>query len=178
MQLGLTIPLQKFLKLPKPLYGDPSDLHFCWELHKVPRINESTLIAVNASSRYALVFAPMQAADWKRLEEIVTDGIMQALAQEGYGVDQAEAYLALAGDAHLTKTHGRKPVAGLNHAVCLLQWTCSDMHLDRHQLFQPAISAVLNEELCSAAGFPDAGHGYPKDFLKEDMARFNIEVAD
>ena len=172
MQLGLTIPLQKFLKLPKPPYGEASDLFFCWELHKIPHINRSTFIAVNASNRYALIFAPMQAHDWKRLPQIVAAGIGQSLLMEGYSADQVEAYLSIAGQAHFTKTHGRKPVAGLNRAIEYFYHL--DKFLDEGQLFQPAMSAELNADLCNAAGFPGRGYGRPREFLIEDMGRFGI----
>ena len=121
MQLGLTIPLQKFLKTPKLAYGEPTDLSFCWELHKVLGLGRSTLIAVNASNRYALVFAGMKAASWKRLEEIITKGITHALTLEGYTPHQIETYLAAAGKPEFTKTHGRKPVAGLKRVAELVE---------------------------------------------------------
>ena len=35
MQLGITIPLQKYLNLPKQSYGEPDDLVFCWEIHRI-----------------------------------------------------------------------------------------------------------------------------------------------
>lgn len=35
MQLGITIPLQKYLNLPKKSYGEPEDLFFCWEIHRI-----------------------------------------------------------------------------------------------------------------------------------------------
>lgn len=34
MQLGITIPLQKYLNLPKQSYGEPEDV-FCWEIHRI-----------------------------------------------------------------------------------------------------------------------------------------------
>lgn len=33
MQLGITIPLQKHLKIKTLPYGEQSDLFYCWELH-------------------------------------------------------------------------------------------------------------------------------------------------
>ena len=172
MQLGLTIPLQKFLKMPKPPYGETTDLFFCWELHKVPDISRSTLIAVNASNRYALVFMGMKAGSWKCIEEIVIDGIEQALALEGYTPHQVESYLAAAGEPELTKTHGRKPVAGLNRTIDMLWWI--DKWLDERQLFQPSMSNALNKDLCHAAGFEGRDFEHPKEFLREDMVRLGI----
>jgi len=173
LQLGLTIPLQKFLKTPKLAYGEPTDLFFCWELYKVLGLGRSTLIAVNASNRYALVFAGMKAASWKRLEEIITEGITHALALEGYTPHQIETYLAAAGKPEFTKTHGRKPVAGLNRAVDLLCWI--PKWLDGDQLFQPSMSKDLNKDLCHAAGFEGRDYEYPWELFREDMARIGIE---
>jgi hypothetical protein len=172
MQLGVTIPLQKFLKIPKPPYGEPRDLLFCWEIHKVPNVAPSTLIAVNASSRYALVFMGMKAASWKHIPEIVIDGIEQALALDGYTAIETETYLAAAGEPELTKTHGRRPVAGLNRTIDMLYWI--DDPYDASQLFQSGLTRVLNKDLCRAPGFENSDYGYPWEFFKEGMKRFGI----
>jgi hypothetical protein len=172
MQLGVTIPLQKFLKMSKPPYGEPVDLFFCWEIHKVLGLGRSTLIAVNASSRYAVVLIDMKAASWKHIPELVTDGIKQALTCDGYTHSQIETYLAVAGEMEFTKTHGRKPVAGLNRAVDMLYWI--EKPLDECQLFQPIISASLNKDLCHAAGFEGGGYGCPLEFFQKDMARLGM----
>lgn len=39
MELGITIPLQKFLKLKQPLYGTCPDPLFCWDVHRVKIAN-------------------------------------------------------------------------------------------------------------------------------------------
>lgn len=171
MQLGVTIPLQKFLQISKPPYGEPTELFFCWEVHRVLGLSRSTLIAVNASNRYALVFSGMQAGDWKQIDKVVADGIEQALTLEGYAPHQVETYFAAAGETHLTKTHGRKPVAGLNRAVDVL---CSREGVDERQLFQPATSHEINSEPCRPAGFDGEEHNCPREFLKRDMARLGI----
>jgi len=101
MQLGMTIPLQKFLKAPKPLYGEPIDPFFCWEIHKVPDMPRSTFIAVNASNRFSLVYMGMKAASWKHLPEIIIESMELAFGLEGYGPDQVETYLAAAGAARV-----------------------------------------------------------------------------
>lgn len=172
MQLGVTIPLQKFLKIKQPPYGEPCDLAFCWEIHKVPDIGRSTLIAVNASSRYALVFCPMRAASWKRIPQVVTEGIRQAMELDGYTPAQIETYLSAAGEPQLTKTHGRRPVAGLNRAVDFLSWM--DKVIDERQLFQPWWSHSINKDICRSAGFADTGYGYPWKFFEEDLKRLGI----
>jgi hypothetical protein len=172
MQLGLTIPLQKFLKAPAPPYGSPADLLFCWELHRVEGLGRSTFIAVNASNRYALVFVGMKAGSWKHLDELLLEAIPQAFANEGYLPDVAESYLTAAGIPEFTKTHGRKPVAGLNRVVDVLCWM--DKPVDDDQTFQPHISLSLNEDICRAAGFAAGNWGYPYEFLARDLARVGI----
>ncbi|MDR0888375.1 MAG: hypothetical protein LBM21_00580, partial [Coriobacteriales bacterium] len=169
MQLGLTIPLQRFLKASKPPYGDPIDPFFCWDIHKVPSLSPSTLIAVNASNRYALVFMGMTAGRWKRIPDIVTDGIAEALQLDGYTSLQAETYIAAAGTPEFTKTHGRRSVAGLNRAIDTLYVEAK--RFDDRQLFQPQVSKALNVELCHAAAFASSGLGYPREFFRSEERR-------
>ena len=52
MQLGITIPLQKYLNLPKQSYGEPEDLFFCWEIHRILYQGRDMMIAVNANNRF------------------------------------------------------------------------------------------------------------------------------
>lgn len=46
MQLGITIPLQKHLKIKTLPYGEQSDLFYCWELHIIRLQGKNTLAAV------------------------------------------------------------------------------------------------------------------------------------
>ena len=44
MELGITIPLQKFLKLKQPPYGTCPDPLFCWDVHRVKIANGRVLM--------------------------------------------------------------------------------------------------------------------------------------
>jgi|GEM_PF-2916711 len=99
-----------------------------------------------------------------------------ALSLDGYTPHQIETYLAAAGPAEFTKTHGRKSVAGLNKAVDMLYWTYD--YVDRSELFQPKLSRRINKDLCHAAGFPDEGYGYPQEFFRRDMRRIMPCIED
>ena len=114
----------------------------------------------------------MKAHSWKRIPEIVAEGIRQALALDGYAAVQIETYLAAAGEPEFTKTHGRRSVGGLNQAVFVLQVV--DKVLDERQLFQARWSRAINKDLCHPAGFVGRDYGYPWEFFKEDMKRFGI----
>lgn len=170
MQIGITIPLQKFLKVPSPPYGPPENLFYCWEAHVILFQGKKTLITVNASSRFAVVLWGMNAVDWSVYPELLKEGTALGFSGEGYTDAQVRAYFEKAGELCITKTHGRRPVAGLNRAVERLFGLTADVNKTRK--YQALHSRFVNEERCSAAGFPDKG--CPQDFLEEDMKQAGI----
>lgn len=46
MQFGITIPLQKHLKIKTLPYGEQADLFYCWELHTIRLQGKNMLAAV------------------------------------------------------------------------------------------------------------------------------------
>ncbi len=170
MQLGTTIPLQRFLRLRRPPYGEVDDLFFCWEAHRVLLGAADVLVAVNASNRFAAV-ACMQPSDWLDWEGAAVAAMREALAASGFGQKQVDAYLFFAGLPDVTKTHGRRPVAFLNVLVDKLL-ACS-IPVDRAALVQPALCRFANEGLCCrAAGFE--GSGIPAERFAADLKRLGI----
>lgn len=170
MQLGITIPLQKHLKMKQPPYGEPMDLFFCWELHMIRFMGKRALVMVNANNRFFVLFTGMKAADWKMLPERAEEAIKKGLQSEGYTAKQINDYFNLAGVSEITKTHGRKPVAGLNKAVDCLDYTYELW--EPGQMYQEEICRRINRDIYSPAGFEMCGH--PCEFLKEDMKRAGI----
>ena len=66
MELGLTFPLQRFLKGKAPAYGTEPDRRFCWDLHVIRLRGRGCLLAVHCHSRYAFVrwdVPPLQRED-------------------------------------------------------------------------------------------------------------------
>ena len=66
MELGLTFPLQHFLKGKAPAYGTEPDRRFCWDLHVIDLRGRKCLLAVHCHSRYTFVrydVAPIAWAD-------------------------------------------------------------------------------------------------------------------
>ena len=55
MELGLTFPLQRFLKVKTPAYGTQPDRRFCWDLHVIELRGRKSLLAVHCHSRYTFV---------------------------------------------------------------------------------------------------------------------------
>ena len=74
MQLGLTIPLQRFLKVHQPPYGTLCDLFYCWDLHRIILQSKETLVAVNANNRFASVMCGMDSSAWKDYNALFMDG--------------------------------------------------------------------------------------------------------
>lgn len=171
MQFGYTIPLQKHLKIKTLPYGRPVDLCFCWEIHILTIQRHRAVLAANASSRYAVLLYNVKGADWQRLPELVTEGIRIAFSLEGLSEFDIDRYFTLAGPVEITRTHGRKPVSGLNRAVEYLRLVCPP--LDMGTQYQPLASRGMNEELCHAAGYTD--YGTPREFLWADIERLHIQ---
>lgn len=171
MELGITIPLQKHLKAKQPDYGGVVDLFFCWELHMIRYQKKNLLIVVNASNRFCCIMAGMMAKDWKAIIQKTEEAIRRGFASEGYTAEQIEEYFTMAGASVVTKTHGRKPVAGLNRAIDRLYFIPVPAE---EELFQNLWSHEVNCDLCHAAGFDDCGYDEPRRFLQKDMQRVGI----
>lgn len=163
----MTIPLQNYLKAKKPPYGDRVNLFFCWEVHNITLQGQSTLVAVNANNRFTVVLSPMDQDDWESLAERVAEAIGSGLASEGYTKEQIDGYFRLAGPAEITKTHGRKPVAGLNKAI--EQLFRIPAALGTRRRFQDFHCKAVNRERYRPAGYEE--YGLPVDYMEEDMRK-------
>ena len=116
MELGLTFPLQRFLRRKPPDYGTQPDRRFCWDLHSIHLRGHSCLLAVHCHSRYTFVRYDVAPLQWADLPGLFRDGLLDSLTTAGFSQAQTEAYLGQAGDIVLTRTHGRREVAFLNRA--------------------------------------------------------------
>lgn len=170
MQLGITALLQKYLKLPVQPYGEPIDLFFCWEVQIVKYQGKNTLVAVNANNRYGVVMTGIKSSEWKQLSKLMIEAIESGMLQDGYTKEQIDAYFLLAGKWKITKTHGRKPVGGLNRAIDYLHYIPEEM--TKQQKYQPLHCRQINKDICVPIGFKD--YGYPVEFFRNDMERVGI----
>lgn len=55
MELGVTFPLQWFLKREAPSYGTEPNRRLCWDLHVIDLRGRKCLLAVHCHSRYTFV---------------------------------------------------------------------------------------------------------------------------
>lgn len=172
MEFGITIPLQRHLRRPRPEYGEVEDLFFCWETHRVALGGADVLLLVNASNRFA-AFAVMQPGDWRIWEDGALASIRAALAYAGFDGQTIDAYLFFGGAPLITRTHGRRPVAFLNVLVEKLLSLPLDSLVDSSEPFPRALCRIANEELrCRATGFE--GLGQPAARFEADLRRVGI----
>lgn len=116
MELGLTIPFQRFLKRGAPACGLLQDRHFCWDLHVIPLRGRMCLLAVHCRSRYTFVCWDPPPSQWADLPSLFRDGLLDSLRSAGFGEERISRYFQRAGPPVLTRTHGRREVAFLNRA--------------------------------------------------------------
>ncbi len=155
MQLGLTLPLKRHLKIKSLNEGPPVSRHFCWDLHVIALRGRGSLLAVHCETRYAFTVFDMSAADWQALPETFLRGLKTSLYDAGIPGDAVGRYIQAGGGIVLTKTHGRREVAFLNRA-----WEnvlTADMALDPARQHQPLLDGGVNNRLCHCAGYEGAG---------------------
>ena len=157
MELGLTFPLQRFLKRKPPAYGTQPDRRLCWDLHVIDLRGRRCLLAVHCHSRYTFVRFDVTPFQWADLPGLFREGLFDSLTAAGFPQAQAEAYLRRAGDTEITRTHGRREVAFLNRA-----WEdvlARDRCLDVTSQAQPLLDHAVNTRPSRCVGFEGLGMG-------------------
>ena len=149
MQLGLTWPLQRLLKISVP-YGDPIDRGLCWDAHCITLHGRSCLLLVHCESRYTCVRFDLSPMDWRELEKLVIEEIYHGLIDAGIPEEQIAGYMDEVKEVQWTRTHGRREVAFLNRA-----WEdvlSSDLLVDLENHRQPLLNHAVNNRPCRCAG--------------------------
>ena len=157
MELGLTFPLQRFLKIKTPVYGTEPDRRFCWDLHVIHLQGYRCLLAVHCHSRYTFVRCDVPPLLWADMFGLFREGLTDSLTAAGFASNQVEAYLRRAGNPVITRTHGRREVAFLNRA-----WEdvlSSDLCLDPACHAQPLLDHAVNTRPSRCVGFEGLGMG-------------------
>ena len=157
MELGLTFPLQRFLRRKPPDYGTETDRRFCWDLHVISLRGRRCLLAVHSHSRYTFVRYDVAPLQWADLPGLFRMGLTERLPAVAFGAARVSVYLQLAGPASLTRTHGRREVAFLNRA-----WEdvlALDLCLDTERPDQPLLDRAVNTRPSRCAGSDGLGRG-------------------
>ena len=157
MELGLTFPLQRFLKMKAPDYGTQTDRRFCWDLHVIDLRGRKCLLVVHCHSRYAFVRYDAMPFQWADIPALFHIGLTDSLTAAGFPAARIEEYLGQAGEPYATRTHGRREVAFLNRA-----WEdvlALDLWLDTSCQAQPLLDYSVNVRPGRCVGFEGWGTG-------------------
>lgn len=154
IELGLTIPLQRHLRIKAPAYGQEPDPCFCWDLHIITLRGRPSLLAVHCHGRYTFVLYNLSRLDWARLPGIFRDGLESSLSAAGFPPNAADT-LCGPGLPLLTRTHGRREVAFLNRA-----WDdvmAVELALDESAQRQPLLEQLVNAKPSRCVGSQGEG---------------------
>lgn len=89
IELGLTIPLQRYLKIRTLPYGQEPNRRFCWDLHVISLRGRPSLLAVHCHTRYAFVLYDLSSLEWARLPEVFLEGLRRSLSDAGLSPETA-----------------------------------------------------------------------------------------
>ena len=146
MELGLTIPLQRRLKV-RGLPPGGKSLPHCWDAHVITLHGRPCLLGVHCLSRCVFLLFDPPPPDWADIGEAAREAALRLLLDEGLPHPCA---LACAGPAMLTRTHGRREVAFLNRA-----WEdvlSASQAVDPFAVPQPLLERIVNGLPCRCAG--------------------------
>ena len=168
MELGITIPMQKFLGLKRPEPGVCPDPFFCWDVHRVKLgSGHVVMLAVNASNRFAAI-TRMTAATMKHWERECAGAIADALAVSGFSERIIRGYFDMAGaeDGQLlvTRTHGRSSVGCLNRVVDEIWFD----EIDRQVSLQMDMCYRVNNEMINHCP-TRKDYVFPAEAFAEDL---------
>ncbi len=150
MELGLTIPLQRHLKIRTIPCSEEESRNYCWDLHVIALNGRASLLAAHCSSRYTFILFDLHWSEWNSLVNVFLDGLHSTFRSIGISEESAAKYLQRAGRPQMTRTHGRREVAYLNRA-----WEdvmSFDYALDHSAREQPILDHAVNTRLCRCAG--------------------------
>lgn len=155
MELGLTFPLQRFLKMRTPPYGAEPNRRFCWDLHCIDLRGRKCLLAVHCHSRYAFVRFDVTPFQWADLPSLFRQGAQESLLAAGFSEREIERSGLFSKALCVTRTHGRREVAFLNRAWDdVLKF---DLCLDPSSQAQPLLDHAVNSEPSRCAGIDGLG---------------------
>lgn len=161
MEIGLTEAVRKMASAGTLPALQEDELLFCWDLSRVDFGQRKLLVASNVATRLCAI-ARMTAADWRHIDEVALRLVEDAVGSAGL---DARAYLELAGEARLSRTHGRRALGCMNDLSRMLD----PARIDMGEKLQWREMALFNCKFISKCAGHD-GYGVPAERFAEDLA--------
>ncbi|MBS4190146.1 plasmid pRiA4b ORF-3 family protein [Bacillus sp. FJAT-49705] len=118
---------------------------FSWHAHLLTINRRKTVVLVNDQNRYAIVFHGLKAKDFKKLDEVLLQGIRETFLQEGMKEEIVEKFLLQSKEFTYTKTKDRTSVARMNKACENVQFF--EELLDSDSIFNTRMSMRVSRDL-------------------------------
>ena len=111
MQLGLTFPLQRKLKIKFVPYGTPLERLYCWDLHCITLRGQDSLLLVHCASRYTVVVCGVTGFDWQDLPGFAMEQTRSGLLENAAALSRTAGSAAAYGSGRMGK--GRTVAVGI-----------------------------------------------------------------
>ena len=124
MRIGLTKKLSDYTRIKIAPADASTDPLFSWSANLLAIHRKKIIVCMNDASRFAFILHGVKAADVKRFDQLMLNGIRACMTLEAIAPEIVEQYLLegspnpTAPEISYTKTSSRKAVAALNQ-VCM-----------------------------------------------------------
>ena len=172
MEFGLTEKLRKKIKLDTLSAPAEQEPAYCWEVNFDIAFRKMIIFIVNASSRFAVIAYGLAPGDLRKNLPAIAEGLIRKAMRDCIGISGAaiDAYFAAAGDAVITKTHGKKAVGNMSRLM--MDAPAWHVPVFTDIVYQDELTDLANHEI-----FKDtADNGYHAVLEKavEDLMRLGI----
>ena len=152
MIIGCTKKLQDEMGIIAKKGCEENDL-FSWSANMVKVSRRKAVVVVNNSSRFGFILFGLKSKDFKRIDELMLQGIRRCLQDEKIKEEIIERYLSDAGTICFSKTKGPRYVSRLNRA-CECVGYFQDL-LDLENIYQLKATREINIDLVKVSEFQD-----------------------
>ncbi|MBC2459640.1 plasmid pRiA4b ORF-3 family protein [Clostridium beijerinckii] len=137
---------------------------FSWSANLINIKRRKAVVLVNNSSRFGFVLFGLKAKDFKRLDELILQGVRRCFQSEKIKEEIIEQYLSDAGTICFSKTNGSRYVSRLNKACEVVGYF--EELLDLENIYQPKITRKLNTDIIKIDKY---NYKQPYELLLKDL---------
>ena len=144
MLIGCTKKLQDEIGITVESGYEEKEL-FCWSANLVKINRRKAVVVVNDSNRFGFVLFGLKAKDFKKIDELILQGIRRCLKDENIKEEIIDQYISDANSICFSKTKGPKYVSRLNKACeCICYF---EELLDLENVYQLKATRKMNTDL-------------------------------